>query len=292
VKGHFGKPLRDAMIDNSCEGSDQQAIATAGELLGNDSISWDDFVLASKGLLRFIEEKSSGFTDFDADYRKSHEGRSWADEALVNLLQIYKYPNGVRSFKRLADQHSASATTDYAEDIVADLRQGKLVIFDQSTGDPLQNQEAAERILWALFNRQKADFISPEHDAAGDPMPPKPVMVYLEEAHNLLPAAGTKEDLRTIWARTAKEGSKYQIGMVLATQEPSSVLPAILKNTDNWFVAHLNNSDEIRTVSRFYDFEDYSHQIRTITDPGFVRMRTLSNPFTIPVQVDLFEIEG
>lgn len=292
IKGLFSKDLRTAMLNNRCDGDSQTNIAAAATILANESVSWSDFSDALRGLLIFMEERDSGWTDFDRSYRDSHNGRPWDRGTLNNLLQIFKYPNGVRSFMGLAKQHSARSTNDYAQEVVRDLRDGKLVIFDQSTGDPDQNVAAAERILWAIFNRQKADFVDPTVDDHGQIVPPPPVMVYLEEAHNLLPAAGGKDDLRTIWARTAKEGSKYRIGMVLATQEPSSVMPAILKNTDNWFVAHLNNTDEVRSLSKFYDFEDYAHQIKSISDPGFVRMRTLSNPFTIPVQIDLFEAKS
>ncbi|MBN9671963.1 helicase HerA domain-containing protein [Roseibium aggregatum] len=289
IRGLFSRDLREAMQNNRCDGDKQTNIAAAGAILEDDTVSWGDFVDALRGLLLFMEERDSGWSDFDRTYRDGHNGRPWDRGTLNNLLQIFRYPNGVRSFMSLTRLHSASSAVDYAQEVVNDLRLGKLVIFDQSTGDPDQNVAAAERILWAIFNRQKADFVDPSVDSDGQIVPPPPVMVYLEEAHNLLPAGGGKDELRTIWARTAKEGSKYRIGMVLATQEPSSVMPAILKNTDNWFVAHLNNTDEVRSLSKFYDFEDYAHQIKSISDPGFVRMRTLSNPFTIPVQIDLFQ---
>ncbi len=290
IKGLFGRDLRDAMSRNKVQDSNiRSKIEGAASLFESDALSWNDFASACKALREFMADKNSGYSDFERKYSQKKNGKRWADDALTNILEIYAYPNGVAQFRSAITQHSANSTSDYVSDVITALRSGKLVIFDQSTGEPDQNQNAAERILWGIFDAQKRDFVNPRRDTSGEIVPPPPVMVYLEEAHNLLPAAGGKDELKTIWARTAKEGSKYSIGLVLATQEPSSVMSAILKNTDNWFVAHLNNTDEIRALAKFYDFDDYSHQIKTITDPGFVRMRTLSNPYTIPVQIDLFQ---
>lgn len=291
IKGLFSQGLQRAMAETELDRAEPRAkITAAAKILGEEVVSWDRLREALEGLRAFIEDDGAGWNAFDQ--ANTAKGRSWADANLRDTLQIFMRPNGVRSFASLRKDHSPKATEDYAKSMTEDLRNGKLVIFDQSVGEQEQNTAAAERIMTAIFNRQKQDFTEASLDDKGQIIPPPNIMVYLEEAHNLLPSAGNKDELKSIWARSAKEGSKYRIGMVLATQEPSSVMPAILKNTDNWFVAHLNNDDEIRTVTKFGDFEDYKHQIKAINEPGFVRMRTLSNPHTIPVQIDLFQIGG
>ena len=94
----------------------------------------------------------------------------------------------------------------------------------------------------------------------------------------------------SVWARAAKEGSKLNIGMVLATQAPSSVMPEILSETDNWVLSYLNSGSERRVIADYMDFADFADQIGKVSEQGFVRIRTLSQAYTVPVQLDRFQI--
>ncbi len=105
-----------------------------------------------------------------------------------------------------------------------------------------------------------------------------------------MPRANARDNLTTVWARAAKEGSKLNIGMVLATQAPSSVMPEILSETDNWVLSYLNSEAERRVVAGYMDFSDFIEQIGKVSEQGFVRIRTLSQAYTVPVQLDKFKI--
>lgn len=260
-------------------------------IFARGDVSWEEAYEAMDGLRTAIDDaQDSGYSRFNEVYRRNHEGRDWHDTNLTSILAIMEYKGGVRQLGQLADQHSPDTNRDYADEIAEHLQAGRLVIVDQSTGDPSMNRAAAERLMWRVFESQKYKFTNPSINDHGDLISPPDIIVYVEEAHNLLPAKS--DDLSSVWSRTAKEGSKYRIGLVYATQEPSSIQSNILKNTDNWFVAHLNNTDEVRELKKYYDFDDFTQQILAIPEPGFLRMRTLSNPYIVPVQINRFNANG
>ncbi|MGH2584161.1 MAG: hypothetical protein ACRDJE_04545 [Dehalococcoidia bacterium] len=94
---------------------------------------------------------------------------------------------------------------------------------------------------------------------------------------------------RDPYVRLAKEAAKYKIGLVYATQEVSSVDHLILANTSNWIVTHLNNHEEVRELSKYYDFQDFSELTMKAEDVGLARLKTRSGRYIIPVQIDLFD---
>lgn len=283
TKGSSGKSLFNEKLIESLTNSEETDYQSAAKILSQNNPSWDQLANAFESLSKFLT--TEGYKAFDEWYireRPKASGDKWADSDLERLLKVFEYSNGARQIGKVRNQHSNNTTTDYAADIYRDLEAGRLIIIDQSSGDPLINKSSAERIMWKIFLENQTKFREGKTDISE-------ILVYVEEAHNLLPA-GTDMDLQDVWVRTAKEGAKYHIGLVYATQEVSSIQRNILKNTGNWFIGHLNNTDETKELCKYYDFDDFEASIRRAQDRGFLRVKTLSNLFVVPVQVRKFEV--
>ncbi len=247
--------------------------------------TWSRAADFAEAFSEFVDTRD--FKDFDSAYEHEH-GKKWSDSRLLDLLKIFSNTRGLNVLISARVWHDPAAGANYTDEIVEHLQAGRLVIVDQSTGDPQMNETAARDAMRAIFRAQQRAFIHPEPVGdTGEFSKTPAVIVYVEEAHTLLPR--DSNDMSSIWVRSAKEGAKFNIGIVYSTQEPSSVHANILKNTENWFITHLNNTDETRQIAKFNDFADFTDGIINVNEPGYVKMRTRSSRFTVPVQIDVFD---
>ena len=88
---------------------------------------------------------------------------------------------------QVRNQHTEKTKTDFAIDIYHELASEKLVIVDQSSGEPEVNESSAERIMLHIFRENQRKFREGKE--------PPDVIIYIEEAHNLLPS-GSDLDLK------------------------------------------------------------------------------------------------
>lgn len=228
-----------------------------------------------------------------ADYKRK-KNREWADEdlkAILTMLTMKRHAggsvdcSGYRVLAPVRDQHTNTSQKPFDQHILELLRAGEIVIVDLSLGDPALQAMFSERICRKIFQDAMQRFTATKANNF--------IQFYFEEAHNLFPKKEDK-DLSQIYNRIAKEGAKLNLGLVYATQEVSSISGNILKATQNWFISHLNNEDEIRELRKYYDFDDFAEGLVRFsqdTDKGFIRMKTYSSPFVIPVQIDRFPPE-
>ncbi len=246
-----------------------------------EASSWFETIRTFNLLLKDAQ-KSTNQTPLGL--KSSTPGNSWVDPNLESFLNILARENskgmafgGYRAIVKYKPYHSSRRAADVTSEVIQHLLAGKIVILDLSAGPVEVRSVLSERIARQIFERSFKEM--------NEGKVPQNMVIYVEEAHNLI---GKKEELTATWPRIAKEGAKAKIAFVYATQEPSSIHPNILANTENWFVTHLNNDDELKSLGKFYDFADFQDSLKTAQDVGFARIKTLSSPFVVPTQINRF----
>ncbi|TXT57127.1 MAG: hypothetical protein BAJALOKI1v1_1870006 [Promethearchaeota archaeon] len=213
--------------------------------------------------------------------------KAWIDSELEAILEIYDKPRGRIGYNILTGLkkfHTSETSTDYVEEIIIELKKGKIVIVDLSLGNEAVLQYCSERIINGLL-KDSANLFRKN-------LPLSKIQIFIEEAHRLFNRTKfEKPDSDDPYVRLAKEAAKYEIGLIYATQEVTSVDSQVLANTSNWIVTHLNNHKEVNELSKYYNFKDFYTQIIQSEDVGFARIKTRSGRYIIPTQIDLFSAE-
>lgn len=281
-------PVSQGVIDEVAQIQSAPVPAAAGRgfvtMNLNDAISWFECARTRNYAIRAQQR--------DANQREvglqSSSGGPWVDSTMESYLNVLARKNatgvairGYRAIASFKEYHSPRRSSEVVDEILDHLLSGSIVILDLSVGPVQVRTVLSERIARRLFEHSFSVMNRGEV--------PQNMVIYVEEAHNLI---GRKEDLTSTWPRIAKEGAKAKIAFVYATQEPSSIHPNILANTENWFVTHLNNDDELRALGKFYDFDDFHASLKSAQDVGFARIKTLSSPFVIPTQINRFTPES
>jgi hypothetical protein len=176
--------------------------------------------------------------------------------------------------------HAADAG-NFQTEILQSLDQGQTVILDLGNATDSVRRYFSDLLSSAVFRAQETKFVS---NTLGNCY----VQLYFEEAHNLFPP--DSKDLSGVYARFAKEGAKFHIGMVYSTQSPSTINKELLVQTENFFVGHLSSQDETKSLSRVQvAFAGVENDILRAKTPGYMRMLTMSHRFVVPVQAFRFE---
>ncbi|WP_170327944.1 helicase HerA domain-containing protein [Ruegeria arenilitoris] len=213
----------------------------------------------------------------------STTGDPYFDSVSSGLLRILHGAgniSGARKFSRFRPYHSTGGA-DIFSDVVNEAQSGKTVFLDLAMGEERVRKAFADRISHSLLASQMKKF---NDNRLGDQM----VVLYFEEAHTLFPSddRGLGEN---IYNKLAKEGAKFNISLVYATQSISTLSPDLVKNTENFIVTHLDDDREVRELKHKRAFRDVAEDVERINSKGYVRLKTLSVPFALPVQIRKFD---
>jgi len=169
---------------------------------------------------------------------------------------------------------------NFIQEIIDLVDKGQTVILDLGNANPEVMSYFSEELSSELFKHQVIKFTT---NSLGDHY----VQLYFEEAHNLFPL--DDDDTIDVYRRLAKEGAKYHIGMVYATQSVTSINRDLLAQTENFFIAHMSSQDQVNALARVnVEFESLKDDIMRAKTPGYIRMLTKSHRFAISMQAKRF----
>ena len=171
--------------------------------------------------------------------------------------------------------HSPRAT-DFTNDIIQGLNAAKTIIINLGSANEQIIRYFAKSICLSIFHEQERKFVSNQLHG-------RYVQIYFEEAHMIFPP--NSGNVIDVYSRFAKEGAKFNIGIVYSTQSPTTINSDLLSQTENFFIGHLSSETEADYLSSVQiAFKGCRDNIMRNRTPGLMQVLTYSHRYVVPLQ--------
>ncbi len=180
-------------------------------------------------LLKLVADESSG--GFDTDYKKVAEVLGVDIDDNLSSIQAV-----VRALVPMMKGHSGAS--NMLRDVMQNLSLGATIVIDLSSMGLDAAQNLTTFIVDEIFTANQDAFV------AGGNIPE--IVIFVEEAQNLLSDKQVREGNPI--ARLAKEGRKYNLGLVYVSQQPGAIAKEVLSQTNTYFVLHLLSKTDLRAL--------------------------------------------
>ena len=196
------------------------------------------------------------------------------------LLNLNQEDDGTLTEKGI---YTSSGNEQTTHAIIKSLSNGKTVIIDTSLLEGAEEIFIASIIVEGIFKEYKKLKFQ-------DKLQDRPVIsIVIEEAPRVI---GKKvlESIDNVFGKIAREGRKFQIGLIAITQLPSIIDREILANMNTKIILGNEMGPERRAIidSAAQDLSDDYQTIGSL-DKGEAIITSTFTKFAIPISIPLFE---
>ena len=203
-------------------------------------------------------------------------------EMTLDIYTTGKKGRTMHSRNAVFDPDTKGAST--VRDIVRDMESGKIVVLDTS-----QLNSAAELVVGSIVATsllEKYKYYKTQGTLSQKPV----TSIVIEEAPRVIgeDVLASKND--NIYATIAREGRKFQVGLVAVTQLASVIPKAILANMNTKIILgnEMKQEREALIASASQDLSSDDKNIASL-DRGEAIITSIFVPFAIPIKVPKFE---
>lgn len=169
--------------------------------------------------------------------------------------------------------------------ISQDLAAGKLVVVDFSG----IVSEVDRQLIATLITRRQFEYNLERIDLEEGPTGRVPLVIFFEEAQNLLGTEKMREGRDSIFIRTFKEGRALGIGTTSITQQPGALSKDLTSQITYSIVQHLRSRDDIRDLIAIDPALDGAESDIARRVPGNALYVDNDRGFPLPVKIDRFD---